>query len=159
MTKGLKEGEPNGRDMYPDIIDHPHHQSASRSHMSLYDRAAQFSSFAALVGYDDMVAEEARVTDREIELGDYEKEILSQKLNLLSDMIDKGEAPTVSLTYFVPDKSKAGGEYVTTNEEIKKIDTIFRKVVLVRTEGPGKINVEIDIDRIINISGDHRLIP
>ena len=61
MTKGLKNGEPNGREVYPDIIDHPHWQSPTRPHMSLYDRAAQFAPFDALSGYMDMVREEQRL--------------------------------------------------------------------------------------------------
>ena len=60
MTKGITEKEPDPRIVYADIIDLPHHQSSTRPHMSLYDRAAQFASFAALTGYDDMVKEEAR---------------------------------------------------------------------------------------------------
>ena len=68
MAKGLKDGEPNGRDVYPDIIDHPHHQSPTRPHMSLYDRAAQFAAFDALAGYTDMVKEEQRETDTQIHL-------------------------------------------------------------------------------------------
>ena len=61
--------EPDPRIVYADIIDLPHHQSAKRKHMSLHDRAAQFAPFAALVGYDEMVDEEARLTDRQIEPG------------------------------------------------------------------------------------------
>ena len=64
MTQGLKEGEPNGRDVYPDIIDLPHHQSSTRNRMSLYDCAAQFSAFDALAVYTDMVAERNRYTGR-----------------------------------------------------------------------------------------------
>ena len=46
---------------YSDIIDHPHYQSKTRPHMSMYDRAAQFSPFAALTGYEESVEE----TDKE----------------------------------------------------------------------------------------------
>ena len=68
MARGLKEGEPNGRDVYGDIIDHPHWRSPVRPPMSLQDRAAQFSPFAALTGYDAAVRETARHVDRKIEL-------------------------------------------------------------------------------------------
>ena len=57
MAEGKKMHEQSGRAAYPDIIDHPHWQSPTRPHMSLYDRAAQFAPFAALVGYDEMVNE------------------------------------------------------------------------------------------------------
>ena len=154
MTKGLKEGEPNGRDLYPIIIDHPHWQSPTRPHMSLYDRAAQFASFDALAGYTDMVREEQRLTDSQVELQDYELQQLNQKLNLISDVIADGYKPTVTITYFVPDDKKAGGSYVDIEDSVKRIDLVKRQVVLMSTEGRGRLNMTIDFDKIINISGE-----
>lgn len=154
MTQGLKEGEPNGRDVYADIIDHPHWQSPTRPHMSLYDRAAQFSAFDALAGYTDMVREEQRLTDAAVELEDTELERLNQKLSLIADVIADGHHPTVTITHFVPDEHKAGGAYVEVTDEVKRIDVVQRKVILMTTEGPGRINKTIDFDKIINITGD-----
>lgn len=154
MTKGLKEGEPNGRDLYPTIIDHPHWQSPTRPHMSLYDRAAQFAPFDALTGYSDMVKEDQRITGRQVELQDYELEQLNQKLNLISDVIADGTHPTVTITYFVPDSKKAGGEYVDVIDSVKRVDSVNRQVVLMSTEGRGQVNKTIDFDKIIGISGD-----
>lgn len=154
MTKGLKDGEPNGRDVYPDIIDHPHWQSPPRPHMSLYDRAAQFSAFDALAGYSDMVAEEQRETGTQVELEEYELEALNQKLNLISDVIADGEKPVVTFTYFVPDEKKAGGEYVEITDAVKKVDSVGRLVMLMSTEGKAGINKTISFDRIIEITGD-----
>ena len=111
MTKGITGKEPDPSIIYADIIDHPHWQSPTRPHMSLYDRAAQFAPFAALTGYDDMVSEEARLVDNKIELSEGEIELLNQKLNLLNDVIFDGVHPTVSITYFVPEKMKNGGKY------------------------------------------------
>lgn len=85
----MREAE-EPRIVYADIIDHPHHQSETRPHMSLYDRAAQFSAFDAFAGYSDMIAEEARLTDSEIILNDNAIEILNQKLCLITDAIKKG---------------------------------------------------------------------
>ena len=50
------------RKKYGDIIDHPHFVSPEHPPMALENRAAQFSPFAALTGYDDLVAEAARYT-------------------------------------------------------------------------------------------------
>ena len=77
MSRGIKDQKEDAREVYADIIDHPHWQSPTRPHMSLYDRAAQFSPFAALTGYDDMVTEEARTVDRKIELDESETARLS----------------------------------------------------------------------------------
>jgi hypothetical protein len=65
MTKGITNKEPDPEIVYADIFHHPHWQSPTRPHMSLYDRAAQFAPFAALTGYEDMVSEEARRVEKE----------------------------------------------------------------------------------------------
>jgi len=152
VTKGLNENEPNGRDIYPDIIDHPHWQSPSRHHMSLYDRAAQFAAFDALAGYSDMIAEEQRLVDNKIELGEEELQIINSKLALIADAIESH--PRVTITYFVPDSFKAGGSYMTATEEIKMVDPVERKLVVMRTHGYGKLNVKIKIDNILDIRGE-----
>ena len=154
MTQGLKEGEPNGRDVYPDIIDHPHWQSPTRPHMSLYDRAAQFSAFDALAGYSDMVKEEQREIASQVDLSDNTLEKLNQKLSLISDVIADGHNPTLTFTVFKPDEHKAGGAYMEITDAVKRIDTIGGQVILMSTEGRGRINKAIDFDKIINISGD-----
>ena len=151
MTRGITGKEPDPSIVYADIIDHPHWQSPTRPHMSLYDRAAQFAPFAALTGYHDMVAEEARVVENEIEPGEAGLEELNQKLNLLQDAVRGGIRPTVSITYFVPDPRKAGGKYVTAVEEIRKIDPLRGVVVLTRTEGYARQNAEIPIKDILKL--------
>jgi len=154
MTQGLKKNEKSGRAAYPDIFYLPHWQSPTRPHMSLYDRAAQFAPFAALSGYDDMVNEEARVVDQKIELEDAAIEVLNQKLGLIADVIEDGTKPTVSITYFVPDKIKKGGHYETVTEQVKKIDTVERTVVLEKKVGIAGMNMEIRIEDILEIRGE-----
>lgn len=112
---------------YDDMLDLPHHQSSTRPHMSMANRAAQFSPFAALTGYEDEVMETARLTDEKIELSDTEKERLDWKLRFLSDHLD--ERPTVSITHFVPDMKKAGGAYRTDTGVVKRIDAIEQRVI------------------------------
>ena len=154
MAKGLKDGEPNGRDVYADIIDHPHWQSPTRSHMSLYDRAAQFSAFDALAGYTDMVREEQRLTDEQIELDDAGLEKLNQKLNMIMNTIAAGDSPRVTITYFVPDDRKAGGSYAEITDNVKKVDTVRRLIILLSKDGYGQTNKTVEFDKIIRITGD-----
>ena len=99
----------NPKKVYADIIDLPHHQSAKRKQMSLYDRAAQFAPFSALSGYDDMVREESRLTDEKEELSEHETELLNRKLGLINDAVDDGYTPEITVICFTPDKLKAGG--------------------------------------------------
>lgn len=112
---------------YDDIIHLPHHVSSTRPRMSAVDRAAQFSPFAALTGYDAAVKESERLTDEKRELTDDEKSAINEKLQIIAENIEG--VPTVTLTYFVPDKRKSGGEYVSKTGELREIDSYARTLV------------------------------
>ena len=103
------EPSQDARIVYADIIDHPHHQSETRAHMPLYDRAAQFSPYDTLAGYYDMIDEEARLTDSAVELDEHALAYLDRELAQLGGAIARGERPRVRFTLFVPDERKAGG--------------------------------------------------
>lgn len=105
---------------YNDIINLPHYRSKKRPHMSNYDRAAQFSPFAALTGHDEAIRETARLTDKKIELDETTKTILNEKFNFIMEHIYN--QPEISVTYFVPDTLKDGGEYVVFTGKVKKYD-------------------------------------
>ena len=109
---------------YDVIIDRPHHVSKVHPQMSMINRAAQFSPFAALTGYDDQIAETARLTDRRIELTEAEEAEISEKLAGLK------RDDEVELTWFVPDKKKAGGRYVTEMVVVKQMIPTEGRMVL-----------------------------
>ena len=129
---------------YDNIINLPHHVSATRPHMSVINRAAQFSPFAALTDYDAAVKETARLTDERIELSEDMKDTLSNRLQIIADRIK--EQPEIAITYFQPDAKKNGGAYITAIGTVKKIDEFER--VIVMTDGTA-----IPIDEIISIDG------
>ena len=106
---------------YDDIINLPRPVSSKHPPMPMSDRAAQFSPFAALTGYDEAVMETGRLTERKRELNDEEIAALNQKLQFLSEHLE--EHPTVTVTFFIPDAKKAGGSYTTKTCRLKKIDT------------------------------------
>lgn len=54
----------------------------------------------------------------------------------------------------MPDKLKAGGSYETITDRVRKVDSVYRKVVLMSTEGRGGLNKTIDFDKIIEIHGE-----
>ena len=128
---------------YEDIIHLPHHVSRKHPQMSMSDRAAQFSPFAALTGYDAAVEETARLTDCRIELDEYEAQHLDEQIQKLSGHLQ--EHPEVSITYFLPDARKDGGEYVTVTGRVKKIENYERRIVLM----DGRL---IPIHEVISIS-------
>lgn len=130
---------------YDDIIDLPHYVSVKHPHMPMIDRAAQFSPFAALTGYDAAIKETARLTGERLDLDDCEKAALNNKLQLLLNRI--AEQPYVSITYFQPDKRKAGGEYVITSGSIKRINRYERTLLMDN-------GVKIVIEDIIDIQGE-----
>lgn len=112
---------------YDDIIHLTRPISAKRARMSLSDRAAQFSPFAALVGYDAVIQETARLTDAEIELDESGKELLDRKLRYIADHLEQSE--NVVFLCFCRDERKEGGSYVPISGAVKKID-LYRSSVL-----------------------------
>ena len=123
---------------YSEIIDLPHHVSSVHTPMSMLDRAAQFSPFAALTGYGDAIVETARLTERRIELTEAEESEIGARLAGL----EKGEA--VELTWFQSDPRKQGGRYVTERVTIKQVVATEGKVVLMDGRG-------IEIGSIIEV--------
>lgn len=115
--------------------------------MSLYDRAAQFSAFAALSGYDDMITETGRLTEDQIELPEHIQDELNNKFMLLNAIIKAGYRPEIKVTYFVPDKTKDGGSYESYKGEVKRVDSTFRTLTFYDKEKDlsGKV---IDIEMI-----------
>lgn len=107
---------------YEDIINLPHHVSTRRAAMSLPDRAAQFSPFAALTGYEAIIAESGRLTQSHTELVGAAVEELDQALRHVAENIHN--RPEVTLTYFVPDSRKAGGSYRTLTGKVRLLDTV-----------------------------------
>lgn len=133
----------DARKDYADIIDREHHVSKHRQPMPRIARAAQFSPFAALTGYDDLVAESARLTDARIQLTEEEKVAVNDVLTWMtsrSSSVGNGDPyAEATFTYFVPDKAKAGGSYETVTGRIKKHDAIKGTILL---EGGEVIPIE-----------------
>ena len=119
---------------YDDIIDLPRPKSKHEP-MPMSDRAAQFSPFAALTGYGDAIDETARLTDARIELSEEERAELDYK---------QLDAPTVTVTYFIPDERKSGGAYVTHTGVLKRVDEVERMVVF-------KDGLRVPLDEVMDI--------
>lgn len=130
---------------YDDIIALPHHVSSTHPPMPVSDRAAQFSPFAALTGYDEAVKETARLTERRIELDEGVRELLNEKLLILHKC--RIERPQVTITCFVPDATKEGGVYRDFTGTVKKVDE-YRHIVIMH-DGP-----EIPVEDISGIDGE-----
>lgn len=113
---------------YDAIINLPHHTSTKHPRMSMLNRAAQFSPFAALTGYDAAVKETARLTDQRVELDEYQKAALDVRLQIVQEHLK--ERPEISLTYFQPDERKAGGAYLTITGAVKKIDAYESCIIM-----------------------------
>lgn len=129
---------------YDDIIGLPHPVSVRHPQMPVSDRAAQFSPFAALTGYDAVIREAARLTDAAVELGEDSKAILDEKLQIVQEHLK--EHPVLTVVYFEPDARKVGGAYVSVTGGVKRIDLNRRQLVL--TDG-----TSIQMDNIMEIEG------
>ncbi len=130
---------------YDDILQLSHPTSKTHPRMSRTARAAQFSPFAALTGYEAAIKETARLTDQELDLDDTMKAELNEKLSFLKKHLK--DKPQISITFFVPDTKKTGGAYKTTTGWVKKILEYERHLLL--TDG-----TIIPVDKIIDIHGD-----
>ena len=129
---------------YSDIRDMPRPVFASRKKMSMTERGAQFSPFAALTGYEEAVEEEARLTDRESVLTEDSKAELDVKLQVIADHLD--DLPEVAVTHFVPDARKAGGAYRVTVGIIREMDAVEGCLLMMDRQ-------KIPIKHIRDISG------
>ena len=132
------------RKKYADIIELPHHQSNTRPKMSNYDRAAQFSPFAALTGHADSIKETARLTDEYTEPSEEMKAIMNEKILFLMEQLES--KPEITITFFKPDEKKQGGAYITITGAVKKIKAYERQIQM--TTGD-----LIPIDMIFGIDG------
>lgn len=127
---------------YDDILHLPHPEPQNHPRMSRQQRAAQFSPFAALVGYDAAIEETARLTDDQIMLDADRIAELDAALQSLQAEI--GSRPEVTVTYFCPDERKSGGAYRVKTGKLKRIDTVAGKLIFTD-------RMEIAISRISGI--------
>ncbi len=117
---------------YEDIIKLAYKKSNKYPHMPRSKRAGQFSPFAALTGYESVIKEASRITERRVELDKYIKEDLNKRLSILEENInDKVE---ISVSYFQEDPIKVGGSYIRVTGYIKKIDKYEGLLVMVDGE-------------------------
>ncbi len=113
---------------YDDIIDLPYPVPSRYPRMSMIDRGAQFSPFAALTGYDAVIQETARLTDSQIQLDEDAIHSLNEKILLLSEILP--QQPKVTITYFCRDDRKSGGSYRSLSGKVIKIDAQNRQITL-----------------------------
>jgi hypothetical protein len=114
---------------YDDIIDLPRHVSQTHAQMPLLSHAAQFSSFAALTGFDAAVSETARLTEARVELDRDALDALDGTIRALSEASAAGGAPEAEFRFFVPDERKDGGRYETLRGAVEKVDAYERRIV------------------------------
>ena len=131
---------------YEVLLSMPHHVSKSHPQMSANDRAAQFSPFAALTGYEGVLQETGRVTEQRIDLTEEQKAVLDHRLRWLAEQ--GNSHPAVSITYFVKDARKEGGAYLTHSGKIRKIQEYERLLVL-------EDGILIPIDDILMLEIEH----
>lgn len=130
---------------YKDIINLPRHISTKHPKMSLELRSAQFAPFSALVGYDEQIKETSKIIKKRKEINDELKAILDEKLQIIQKKIET--KPQITVTYFVPELNKDGGNYIEYTGKVKKIDNLKQKIIF-------EDGTEILVDDIIEIVVD-----
>lgn len=130
---------------YDEIMGLPRHISKKHPQMPISERAVQFAPFAALVGYDSIIAETGRLTDDKIDPAEEALIMLNMKLQFLTDTLE--EEPDVCFIIFKPDERKAGGEYLSVTGKVKKVDDYERLITM-------HDGTKISINDIIDITGE-----
>ena len=110
--------------------------------MSISERAAQFMPFAALTGYEDLIRESSRITQRRIELSETEIDELKNNLEILHE--HEKEKPMIKVMYFLHDLKKNGGSYQKVEKQLHRIDDIEKKIIF-------KDRTTIQFDDIISV--------
>ena len=125
---------------YQDIINLPHYEPKKHPRMSIEARSAQFAPFSALTGYDEVVKETGRLTQRKLELSEEQKINISLKLQEALD--NKKE---VLIKFFIKDTKKQGGKYSEKTGVIKKYDQIKQMIIFYD-------KTQIEINNVVEIS-------
>ena len=130
---------------YNDILERPHHISKRHPQMPLIERAAQFSPFAALTGYEKLILESGRFTKKRPELSEDAKRELDEKLQrilsrqkcdeicMTKDRENRGDEKwtgETEISYFEEDPFKEGGTIKKIRAVPMKIDNINGILVL-----------------------------
>ena len=129
---------------YDDILNLPHPTSKNHPRMSLHDRAAQFSPFAALTGHEAAIKETARITDEFVEPDADKKQELDEELRMIRMALADNKTAKVQMIFFKPDGKKSGGSYETITGNIKKIDE-YNGLIVFDDKTTVKIEKVIDI--------------
>lgn len=115
---------------YDDIINYDYHMKHPR--MTMNNRAYEFAPFSALSGYSEMIREVTREVETKIELDNDVQEEISKTINQINQ--DIKNRPLVAIKYFIKDKKKKGGNYVTTINNVRTIDFANKKIILMNKE-------------------------
>ena len=142
----------DARAQYGDIIDREHPDSPKHPRMPRKNRAAQFAPFAALTGYDDLINEAARYTERRIVLDENKKEELNRKLARLTELLEEGRHPEITVVYFIPDPRKPGGRYGEWTGRVKRLDHAARTLLFFQPDTT-LAGQTVDLDRIAAVRG------
>lgn len=132
---------------YRDILYLARPVSKVHKPMSKSNRAAQFSPFAALTGYEDAVQETARLTSSKSILSEDQIVAINDALNEITH--NPPGSTYVQITYFQPDHRKQGGSYQQISGYIKKIDDVYQRVTM-------SCNTHIPVHQIVHISIEKR---
>lgn len=146
MGKEQKTVENNkGKHPYEDIINLERPVSSNRDHMSIHDRSAQFSPFAALTGFDGAIKETARLTNTRMVLDEEAKIRLDEKLRIIREQVNSQKE--IEIVFFQADEYKSGGTYQTERGKVRKIKN-YEGVISMES------GIRIPIEEIIDMSGE-----
>lgn len=118
-----------------ELINYPY--KGAENPMPRSARAAQFSPFAALTGFEELIDDSAVIPGQRREIDEDKAEYINECLQTI--LMSYPQKISVSITYFVPDKRKGGGNYETICGLVRQIDE-------------GEMTVVFDDNRVVSIA-------
>ena len=109
---------------YDSILHRPYRKSTDRPQMSMHDRAAQFAPFATVTGHNDEIKETERLTGTRHVPTEEEAATLDDTTRQLMHQLNTGDRPQITVTWFVPDEKKEGGNYQVKTGHLRRIDPV-----------------------------------
>lgn len=113
---------------YEDIIGLSRPVSRHHAPMPLLNRGAQFAPFAALRGYDDVIAEASRENVSQIELAEEGQAQLNRQLCLLYERLE--EQPEAIFHHYQFDPYTERGAYEFIRGRVRRMDTARQSLTL-----------------------------
>ena len=131
---------------YDDIINTKWPVASSRKRMSMEDRAKIFLPFAALKGFEEVIASRQKIVVEKSELTEDAKEDLDYRILKIKALLDNKVQPIITVIHFVKEPGIKEGQYIKTTGVVTKLNWESKWITIV--------NKKINLEEVFAIEGE-----